>query len=89
LLFSNSHKISIINANCYYTFQLQDGKVKDITNGLDSNVDFKITTNWDELKNLIVLHKEGNTVAGMNTFWNLDMPLRVKLQVASKIGISR
>ena len=70
-----------------YTFDLTGGKIIGITNGIDSDVDFKITTSWVELKNMITLHKEGKTSDGMKAFWNLNIPLKVKLHVASKIGL--
>ncbi|MBI2550357.1 hypothetical protein HYV83_04220 [Candidatus Woesearchaeota archaeon] len=83
--FSDYNKIGLDVSGETYTFQLQEGKVKDITNGMDSDVDFKIATNWENLRNLIVAYKEGDTTGGMKAFWAMNMPINVKGHIASKI----
>ncbi len=69
-----------------YTFHITDGRVSNITNGMDSNSNIRIYTNWEELKKLITLRQEGNTAAAIPTLLGMNIqPSTAKFKVLKNI----
>ncbi|MBI2143851.1 hypothetical protein HYU17_01710 [Candidatus Woesearchaeota archaeon] len=69
-----------------YTFQVTDGRISDITKGMDSDSSVKIYTNWKELKKLITLHQEGNLVSAIPTLLGMNIqPSTAKFKVLKNI----
>lgn len=69
-----------------YTFHVTDGRISDITSGMDSDSSIKIYTNWKELKKLITLRQEGNTASAIPTLLGMKIqPSTAKFKVLKNI----
>lgn len=69
-----------------YTFHVTDGRISDITSGMDSDSSIKIYTNWKELKKLITLRQEGNTASAIPTLLGMNIqPSTAKFKVLKNI----
>lgn len=69
-----------------YTFHLENGKIIDITSGIDLDVQVKIFTTWEELKNFINLYRSGTTTEGIKALTRLNIqPWTVKVKALNKV----